>query len=102
MPKNNMIKKHREKVVEPDFDDDFDFSEFMDSSDNEMMAGVMSGLIEASNNQMTLAIELTKLAIKKNPAESMNEDEVFSIFRKASGVINDNFPLKKLMETFSN
>ena len=96
-----MIKKHREKAVETDFDDDFDFSEFMDSSDNEMMAGVMSGLIEASNNQMTLAIELTKLAIEKHPIQSMNEDEIFSIFRKASGVINDNFPLKKLLETFS-
>ncbi len=102
MAKNNLIKKHREKVVETDFDDDFDFSELMDSSyDDEMMAGVMSGLIEASNNQMTLAIELTKLAVEKNPAQSMHEDEVFSIFKKASGVINDNFPLKKMLETFS-
>jgi len=55
MAKNNMLKKHQE------VEDDFDFSEMLTPSyDDETMAGVMSGLIEASNNQMMLAIELTK------------------------------------------
>lgn len=65
------------------------------------MADVMNGMMEASNNQMTLAIELTKLAVSKNTAQDMNEDDVFSIFKKASGVITESFPLKALWEKFS-
>jgi hypothetical protein len=97
MAKNNALKKHK---VEEDV---FDFSEMMEegSYNDELMAGVMNGLIEASNNQMLLAIELTKLAVEKNPAKEMNEDDVFSIFKKASGVIAEKFPLKALWEKFS-
>ena len=62
------------------------------------MAGVMSGLIEASNNQVMLAIELTRLALGKNASTDMKEDDVFSIFKKASGVIAESFPLKSLLE----
>lgn len=93
MAKNNMLKKHQE------VEDDFDFSEMLTPSyDDETMAGVMSGLIEASNNQMMLAIELTKLALDKNTSKDMKEDDVFSIFKKASGVIAESFPLKSLLE----
>lgn len=93
MAKNNMLKKQKEA------EDDFDFSGMIGSSyDDEVMAGVMSGLIEASNNQMMLAIELAKLAIEKSTAKDMNEDDVFSIFKRASGVIAESFPLKALME----
>ena len=96
MAKNNALKKHKE------FEDAFDFSEIMEPSyDDELMAGVMNGMIEASNNQMMLAIELTKLAVEKSTAENMNEDDVFSIFKKASGVIAESFPLKALWEKFS-
>jgi hypothetical protein len=97
MAKNKMLKTHQ------DVEDDFDFSEMLapsydDYDDNETMADLMSGLIEASNNQMRLAIELTKLALDKNAAKDMNEDEVFSIFKKASAVIAESFPLKSLLE----
>jgi hypothetical protein len=96
MAKNSALKKHKE------FEDDFDFSEIVEPSyDDELMAGVMNGMIEASNNQMTLAIELTKLAVEKSTAKDMNEDDVFSIFKKASGVIAESFPLKALWEKFS-
>jgi hypothetical protein len=95
MAKNNMLKKHK------DVEDDFDFSAMMEPSyDGEVMAGVMTGLIEASNNQMMLAIELTKLAVGKSTAKDINEDDVFSIFKKASGVIAESFPLKELLEKF--
>ena len=98
MAKNNALTKH--KAVE----DDFDFSEMMEeaSYNDELMAGVMNGLIEASNNQMKLAIELTRLAVEKSTAKEMNEDDVFSIFNKASTVIADKFPLKGLWEKFSS
>jgi hypothetical protein len=49
MTKNNVVKKHKEVL------DDFDFSEIMEPSyDDTVIADVMSGLIEASNNQMKL------------------------------------------------
>jgi hypothetical protein len=96
MAKNSGLKKHKE------FEDAFDFSEIMEPSyDDELMAGVMNGMIEASNNQMMLAIELTKLAVAKRTAKNMNEDDVFSVFKKASGVIAESFPLKALWEEFS-
>lgn len=82
-----------------DVEDNFDFSEILDSSyDDESMAGIMSGLVEASNNQMMLAIELTRLALEKNSSTDMKEDDVFSIFKKASGVIAESFPLKSFLE----
>jgi hypothetical protein len=94
MAKNNMLKKHEEEV------DDFDFSEMMGSSDEEVI-GFMQGILEASNNHMTLALELTKLAIEKNGATSMKEEDVFSVFKKSLGVVSESFPLKKLWEKFS-
>lgn len=95
MAKNNMLKKREEEV------DDFDFSEMMGPSCDEEMIGFMQGIIEASNNHMTLALELTKLAIEKNGATSMKEEEVFSVFKKSLGVVSESFPLKKLWEKFS-
>ena len=92
MAKNSVIKKY-----EPKLDDDFDFSAD-DSSADGMFAGMVSGLIEASNHQTTMAIELTKLVVLKNPDCSMTEDKIFSTFKKATKVIADSFPLKSLME----
>lgn len=91
MAKNNMLKNYNE------VDEDFDFSEMESPYENEMISGLMSELIETSNNQMLLAMELTKLAIEKS-TNSMNEDAVFSIFKKATGVIAESFPLKSLLE----
>ena len=96
MAKNSALKKHKE------FEDAFDFSETMEPSyDDELMAGVMNGMIEASNNQMSFTIELTRLAVEKSTVKDMNEDDIFSIFKKASGVIAESFPLKGLWEKFS-
>jgi hypothetical protein len=94
MAKNTILKNHKEK-------DDFNFSEILGSSyddSDEAIAGMMSGMLEASNNHMMLALELTKLAVGKNTSKDMNEEEIFSIFKKALGVITENFPLKALWE----
>ena len=97
MAKNNVLKKQREII-----EDDFDLTEMMRSShDDEVMAGIMSGMIEASNNQMLLALELTKLALDKSTKE-MGEDDVFSTFKKASVVIAERFPLNTILEKFSS
>ena len=84
MAKSNMLKKRRE--------DDFDFSEIIKSSfggDDQGAAGVIQGLIEISNIQMTLAIALTKGVISKNSDTNMNKEAVFSVFKNASETITE-------------
>ena len=94
MSKNMMSKRRKE------LEDEIDFSQ-MDLEDNECMAGMMSGFIEASHHQMILAVELTKLVASKNSAESMTEEKIFSVFKQASKVISESSPLKVLWEKFS-
>jgi hypothetical protein len=55
MAKNKVLKKYDE------FIGDLDFSHEMNTPGDEVIAGFMSGLVEASNNQLRVAIELTKL-----------------------------------------
>jgi hypothetical protein len=91
-----VAKKNTVKVRDEDV---FDFNEmsYDDSSDQAAMVGVMSGILEASNNQMMMAIELTKLIVANNPVKNM-EDHVFSVFKKATKVIGENFALQNIME----
>lgn len=91
-----MAKKTTVKVRDEDV---FDFNErsYADSCDQETMVGVMSGMLEASNNQMMMALELTKLIVANNPVKNM-EDHVFSVFKKATKVIGENFALQNIME----
>lgn len=88
-----MAKKNTLKVQEEDI---FDFIDAHNSYDEETMVGIMSGMLEASNNQMMMAIELTKLIVANGPVKNM-EDHVFSVFKKATRVIGDNFALKNIM-----
>jgi hypothetical protein len=94
MAKNNTIKKYKDKE-----DDIFDFSE--ESPGDEMVAGMMTGLIEASNHQAMMAIELTKLVASKNSQASMSENDIFSTFKRASKVVAESIPLKDLWKQFS-
>ncbi len=91
-----MAKKNAVKARDEDF---FDFNEISsaDTVNQETMVGVMSGMLEASNNQMMMAIELTKLIVANNPVKNM-EDHVFSVFKKATKVIGENFALQNIME----
>ncbi len=94
MAKSKALKNQKEEEL------DF-FSDMMDPSyDDEegMMSEVLSGLIEIGRNQVMLAIELTKLVVEKNSAKEMNEDDVFAIFKKASGVIAESLPFKTMLE----
>lgn len=90
-----MTRKKASKVQE----DVFDFTDmpYDDDYDQETMVGLMSGMLEASNHQMMMAIELTKLIIANNPVKNM-EEHVFSVFRKATKVVGENFALKNIME----
>ena len=94
MVKKNSIKKRDEELSAYDFSHD---SYDDEAYDHGTMVGVMSGMLEASNNQMMMAIELTKLIVAHNPVKNM-EDHVFSVFKKATKVIGENYALKNIME----
>ena len=88
----------KKKALQIRDEDVFDFNDTSyESYDEGTMVGVMSGMLEASNNQMMMAIELTKLIVANNPVKHM-DDYVFSVFKKATKVIGENFALKNIME----
>jgi hypothetical protein len=91
-----MGKKTMTKEYVEDLEDDFDYSE--ESSDDNMLDSMMENLVETDHHQIMMAIELTKVALSKNSDSNMSEDTIFNIFKKALQVINDNSPLKNLLE----
>lgn len=93
MAKSKSLKKEHELF-------DVDFVRDFSSPNDEVIAGMMAGLIEASNHQQKMAIELTRLVVEKSN-EPINEEKVFSAFKRASKVVIENFPLKELWEKFS-
>lgn len=96
MAKTSVVK-NQQKSRTPDFD----FSEIlqMDSSPNdEVVLGMMTGLIEAYRHQQQTAIELTRLALEKNISENMSEEEVFSTFKRASQAVSEVSPIKEIFE----
>lgn len=97
MAKTTVLKKQPKKQQLPDFD----FANLMmdsHSPDDEVVLGMMSGLIEAYRHQQQTAIELTRLSIEKNASGSMTEEEVFSTFKRASQVVSEVSPIKELFE----
>ena len=94
MAKNKMIQKHEEESDLGIFDN-------MESHDEEAMAGMLAGMVEASHNQQTTAIELTKLVLASNGSEKLSTKEVFAIFMQASQVANESTALKALWERFN-
>ena len=90
---DNALKKYEED------DDVLDFSE--ESPGDDVIAGMMSGLIEASNHRTMMAVELTKLVVAKHSQPSMSENDIFSAFKRASKVVSESVPLKELLEKFN-
>lgn len=76
--------------------EEFDFDEM--SYPDDSMADVMSKVIEASNHQMTMAFELTKLIVSSNPSEKNTAEHIFSTFKKATQVVGESFTLKPVMD----
>jgi len=96
MTKNKVLKKHEAELVDHLEFDDFDFP--AGSPSGEDFAGMIEGLIDASNHQTTVALELTKLVVAKSPDQTMTEDKIFATFKRASKVVHDSYPLKSLLE----
>ena len=89
MSKNKALKREQETR-------NFDFSEIMESPfGDEAISGMMGNVIEANNQQMRLAFDLTRLVVEKN-SEKMNEEAIFSTFRRASKAVAENLPLKEI------
>jgi hypothetical protein len=94
MSRKNEVREQEELYEDFDLSDDFDSDEFYpDDSINNLM----SGLLEASNQQMMMAVELTKLIIAGKPSTDNLEEQVFSTYKKATQVIGENFALKNIM-----
>lgn len=91
MGKKDQLKKR---------EDYYDVMPFGDEEcSQDMMIGVMSGMLEASNNQMMMALELTKIIVGDTVVKNM-EEHVFSVFRKSIQVVGENIALKNVMEQF--
>ncbi|MDQ5920112.1 MAG: hypothetical protein QG673_168 [Pseudomonadota bacterium] len=96
MSKNKALRKYEPELTDSlELDADFDFEE--DAHIGDGIAGIMNGLIETSNHQATIAMELTKLVVAKNP-QAMTEDKIFSAYERAFRTVSDNSPLKSLLE----
>lgn len=86
-----------------EYDAFFDEEDDMDEVyEDDIVAGMMGGMLEASNNHMMIALELTKLIVGKHPSkdEKNREEHVLSVFNKANQVVNDNFLLKNAFDKF--
>ncbi len=96
----------KKKLVNPEFHGNvFDESDFaVDSFDSSSMEGPMAHavgiMMQASSHQMSIALELTKLIVEKDPVQKDREEHVFSVFKKATKVAAENFALKDLLEQF--
>jgi len=91
MPKSKLEKKH--KPVELDF-----MNYIQETPEDETMLGMMTGLVEASRYQQQHSLELTKLIVGKSGEASLSEEEIYSIFKRASRVILESTPLNKVLE----
>lgn len=77
------------------YDDDM-FDEMSEHPSQKVMSHFMTSIVEAINHRMTLVNELTKLAVSKT-TKDMDAKEVFAVFKEATTVINEAYPLKNLM-----
>jgi hypothetical protein len=76
----------------------FDFFDDLESPVDEAITSMLSGFIEASNRQMETAMALTRLVVEKNTNANMDEEKIFSLFKRASKIVAENAPLKELFE----
>lgn len=93
-----MVKN--KKLSTEEFEEVFDFSDMdiNDSYEDTNMSEIMHLLMESNNQQMKVAVELTKIIVENNLLKNANENDVFSLFKKASKVVNESYNLDNLMD----
>lgn len=92
------MKPHEE------MEEDFEGFDFLDDDMHEHcddgMADMMNCLFAASKDQTIAALDLTTLVIDASGSDSMKEEQVFAIFKRASKAVAENSPLKDLLQQF--
>ncbi|NSL17256.1 hypothetical protein HRQ65_02510 [Tatlockia micdadei] len=94
MMAKNKIAKKEQLALDDDFE--FMFNDDLSSFGEEDMTSAINGLINASNQQMKIAFELTKLIVGSNNTE----DQVFSVYQKALKIVCENYSLKTMLKEF--
>jgi len=89
MTKKTMIKEYAEE-----FEDDF----LDESPEDGMVSDMLDSFTEASNHQMMMAIELTKVVVSKNSDPNLSEEKIFDTFKNAAKVIFECSPLRAILE----
>ncbi len=81
-----------------------DFLDFIDNEDNyddgyegTALIEIMSNVVEISNCQMAMSLELTKLIVG-NDNSPKKDDHVLAAFKKATQAVSDNFNLQNLIK----
>lgn len=93
MAKNKKLKEHEEV-----FEEVFDFDDMDESYDDTDLTGVMNSLLDAANQQLKVAFDLTKLIIENDTSKNVTEEQVFSVFKKASKVVGECELMKNMLE----
>lgn len=78
-----------------------DFYDEEESPTSDAIAGMMSGMVEASIHQQKIALGLTKLIVENNPLGKMNEEKIFALFERAIFVVTESSPLSEIFENHS-
>lgn len=81
-----------------EFSETFDFDEDSMYLDEDQGIEAMMSMIKASNTQMKIAVELTKLVLTHSADKAMTEEQIYAIFNNASKVIAENPALKSMMQ----
>lgn len=91
-----MTKKIKDNEV-LDFSETFSFDDEDMFMEEEQGVDAMMGMIKASNAQMKIAVELTKLVLTHSVDKAMTEAQIYAVFNNASKVVGENPALKSMM-----
>lgn len=76
---------------------DFDFEDMMTPFEESSMGDVLDSLITASNHQLSMAMDLTKLVLTQQEPQAMTENQIIDLFRKAVDAVVEGYPFKKMI-----
>lgn len=92
-----MMTKHKKEDEVLEFSETFAFDDQDMFMDDDQGIDAMMSMVQASNDQMQIAVELTKLVLAHTADKAMTEDKIYTVFRNASKVIGENPALKSMM-----
>lgn len=100
-----MAKKQTNlKSVFPSMDDvleafeENDEYEMMNEAEREVVSTLIGQVLEGTNHQMLISLELTKLAVEKLSSNESTADQIFKIYTQATKAVMETSPFPKLLE----